>query len=339
MRMQAGQKMLIMDFAGAPSDDISYLGHSLNSLSSMIENLMRIFRRFVTRDIAQRAYDEREIRLEGTTRSLTLLFSDIKGFTHVTETLGMDVIDVLNLHYQRAIGRIHEEDGVVGSIIGDALLAVFGTLDDEANRSLHALMAAFAIQEVAAELRDNMKDLREGIIGRKGSLTAADEAVYGAVLLEVGVGIDGGEVFYGNIGSYERMTTTVIGDNVNSASRLEGLTRIYRVPIICSAFVKDEVEAVSSEFRFLELDTVLVKGKTTGKRIFRPLRRADIDLTEAFALDAFSEGLDSYYAGDWGQASEAWRDLSLPFIDIFKDRVAGREAPANWNGIWTMTTK
>jgi adenylate cyclase len=337
MGMQVDQKMRIMDFSGAHNDDISYLGHSLNSLSSMIENLMRIFRRFVTRDIAQRAYDEKEIRLEGTKRSLTLLFSDIKGFTQVTE--GMDVIDVLNLHYQRAIGRIHEELGVVGSIIGDALLAVFGTLTDAENKSLHALKAAFAIQEVAAELRGKMSDLRDEIIDRKGSLTEADEKVYKAVLLEVGIGIDGGEVFYGNIGSYERMTTTVIGDNVNAASRMEGLTRIYRVPIICSAFVKEEIEAATSEYRFLELDTVLVKGKTTGKRIFQPLRKSEIDLREAFALDAFSDGLASYYAGDWGNAAEAWRELAFPFIGMFNNRVAGREAPADWNGIWAMTTK
>ena len=120
---------------------------------------------------------------------------------------------------------------------------------------MHALTAAFPIQEVAADLRESMSALRDDIIGRNGALTGRRE-VYKAVLLEVGVGIDGGDVFYGNIGSYERMTTTVIGDNVNSASRMEGLTRIYHVPIICSAFVKDEAERGNSEYRFLELDTV-----------------------------------------------------------------------------------
>ena len=230
MKMQADQKLTLVDLAEAPNDEVTYLGASFNSLSSTIDNLMSIFRRFVTQDIAQRAYSEREIRLEGTTRELTILFSDIKGFTFMTETLGNDIIDVLNLHYQRAISRIHENGGIVGSIIGDALLAVFGTMGDSQKKSLDSLRAAYLIQDVAAELRQSLAVEKEKILKRRGALTEQEERVYKAALVEVGVGIDGGEVFYGNIGSYERMANTVIGDNVNSSSRLEGLTRIYHVP-------------------------------------------------------------------------------------------------------------
>ena len=201
------------------------------------------------------------------------------------------------------------------------------------------MRAGFLVQEVAADLRESMSALREDIIGRKGALTAGDETVYKAVLLEVGVGIDGGDVFYGNIGSYERMTTTVIGDNVNSASRLESLTRIYHVPIICSEFVKDEAERGSSEYRFLELDTVQVKGKTQGKKIFWPLEKSGADPLLAAQLDTFSDGLTSYYSGAWTVAISKWRDLTLPFIKVFRDRIEGREAPADWSGIWAMTTK
>ncbi len=339
MKMQTDQQLTLIDLSGAPNDEISYLGASLNQLSSTIDNLMSIFRRFVTEDIAQRAYKEREIRLEGTTKNLTILFSDIKGFTYMTETLGTDIIDVLNLHYQRAIGRIHEKDGVVGSIIGDALLAIFGNLGDSREKSLNSLRAAFNIHEVAAGLRKDMHALREEIVKRRGALTEAEEAVYKAVLLEVGVGIDGGDVFYGNIGSYERMTTTVIGDNVNSASRLEGLTRIYRVPIVVSEFVKDEVLSESTDYRFVEIDMVQVKGKTIGKRIFWPLARDTIDSTLSAELDAFCVGLAHYYSGSWDSAAKAWQDVTLPLVEVFKDRIESREAPADWNGVWAMTTK
>jgi adenylate cyclase len=339
MKMQTDQKMELIDLGGAPNDEMSYLGATFNSLSSTIDNLMSIFRRFVTRDIAQRAYSEREVKLEGTTRNLTILFSDIKGFTNMTETLGTDIIDVLNLHYQRAIGRIHEEEGVVGSIIGDALLAVFGTMDETAGKSLSSLRAAYQIQEVTAGLRKDMEALRAGIIERRGSLSDAEEAVYKAVLLEVGVGIDGGEVFYGNIGSYERMTTTVIGDNVNSASRLEGLTRIYRVPIVCSEFVMSEVLSTTSEYRFVEIDMVQVKGKTQSKRIFWPVRREDLSEGLAAELDAFDRGLKLYYAGSWAQASEVWGKVTLPLCEVFRKRIADRQAPADWSGVWAMTTK
>lgn len=339
IKMQTDQKLELIDLSGAPNDQISFLGASFNSLSATINNLLSIFRRFVTEDVAQRAYTEREIRLEGTTRSLTILFSDIKGFTYMTETLGTDIIDLLNLHYQRAIGGIHDESGIVGSIIGDALLAVFGTMGDTASKSLHGLRAAYNIQETAAVLRQQMRETRELIQRRRGALTEQEEAVFKAVLLEVGVGLDGGDVFYGNIGSYERMTNTVIGDNVNSASRLEGLTRIYHVPVICSEFVKDEIEPLGNEYRFLELDMVQVKGKTIGKRIFWPVRTAEIDPEVEVEFNAFSAGLSLYYDGRWSEALEAWEKVTLPLAEVFRERIVGRELPADWNGVWAMTSK
>ncbi|MEI6874431.1 MAG: adenylate/guanylate cyclase domain-containing protein [Spirochaetota bacterium] len=340
MKMQQNQKMSIIDLRGAPNDEVSYLGASFNSLSSTIDNLISIFKRFVTQDIAQRAYEEHEVRLEGRTRQLTILFSDIKGFTFMTETLGNDIIDVLNLHYQKAIEQIHEHHGIVGSIIGDALLAVYGTIESPVNMSTEALRSAYRIQQEAAALRGEMMKKREIIVQRRGALTDAEERVYRAVLVEVGVGLDGGEVFYGNIGSYERMTNTVIGDNVNSASRLEGLTRVYKVPVICSEFVKDEVEAVGGgEFRFVELDMVQVKGKTEGKRIYWPVSERLIDEALDREFTAFSEGLAAYYAGDWAGAGVAWKGVTLPLTEVFRDRIASGKAPANWNGIWAMTTK
>ncbi|HUX41725.1 MAG TPA: adenylate/guanylate cyclase domain-containing protein [Rectinemataceae bacterium] len=340
MKMQQSQKMGLLDLRGAPNDDVTYLGASFNSLASTIDNLISIFRRFVTQDIAERAYQEREVRLEGKTRQLTILFSDIKGFTFMTETLGNDIIDVLNLHYQRAIAQIHDHHGIVGSIIGDALLAVYGTMKSEENMALEALRSAYRIQEVAGELRGEITKKRETIVLRRGALTEAEERVYRAVLVEVGVGLDGGEVFYGNIGSYERMTNTVIGDNVNSASRLEGLTRIYKVPVVCSEFVKNEVEAVSSgEFRFIEIDVVQVKGKTEGKRIYWPVRESFLDDELAKEFLSFSAGLQAYYEGNWQEAGAAWRGVNLPVVEVFRDRIAGGKVPANWNGIWAMTTK
>ena len=88
-----------------------------------------------------------------------------------------------------------------------------------------------------------------------------------------GVGIDGGQVFYGTLGSYVRMTNTVIGDNVNAASRLEGLTRVYKIPVICSKFVMEDIKnnVADHGIEFHEIDTVQVKGKTTGKKVFWPI--------------------------------------------------------------------
>jgi len=340
MKMQETQQLALIDLSKAPNDDITYLGISFNALASTIDNLLTIFRKFVTQDVAVRAYREREIRLEGTTKNLTVLFTDIKGFTFMTETLGNDIINLINLHYDRAIRHIHLHDGIVGSIIGDALLAVYGTLDDaKNNKSQEALASAYKILDVAASLRKEMHDRKEEIVKRRGALTEAEERIYRAVLIEVGVGIDGGEVFYGNIGSTERMTNTVIGDNVNSASRLEGLTRVYKVPIVCSDYVKNDLERGSDGFMFLEMDMVQVKGKTEGKRVYWPILKGNIDLTLERDIERFSKGLKAYYEGDWVVAYKLFSECTLPLAEVFRERTEDPVCPKDWNGIWTMKTK
>ena len=119
MTMVESQQLEIIDLKGAPNDDITYLGVAFNTLSSTINTLVTIFRKFVNEDIAIQAYREKEVKLEGTQRELTILFSDIKSFTFITETLGPDIIKLLNLHYDKSIREIVKYDGVIGSIIGD----------------------------------------------------------------------------------------------------------------------------------------------------------------------------------------------------------------------------
>jgi len=342
MKMAKSQKLGIIDLHDAPNDDITYLGMSFNSLSSTISNMVRIFRKFVNQDVAVKAYRDKTIRLEGEERELTILFSDIKSFTFITETLGSDIIKLLNLHYNRAINEIIDNDGIIGSIIGDALLAVFGALDDSTgNKSYQAVRSAYRLQRVARELRSGMKNIKQDIINEKGSLTPVEKKIYKSVLLEIGVGIDGGNVFYGNIGSYQRMTNTVIGDNVNSSSRLEGLTRIYRIPVICSEYVRDDIENSVNDhgIRFIEIDTVQVKGKTVGKKIYWPIFSKNIDDAMEEKIRKFSRALEFYYSGKWIQAEENFRESGLPVSEIFIERISGQECPDDWNGIWEMETK
>lgn len=340
MQMQENQRIEFIDMQGAPNDDVTYLGMSFNALAGTIDNLMTIFRKFVAKDVAQRAYQERQVRLEGMPRELAILFSDIKSFTYMTETLGTGIINLLNMHYERAITQVRKHHGIVGSIIGDALLAVFGTLSDaDENKSLGAIRTAYEIQDVASSLREEMTKRREEIIRIKGALTEEEEKIYKAVLIEVGVGVDGGEVFYGNIGSSKRMTNTVIGDNVNSSSRLEGLTRIYKVPVICSDYIKAEVEAETDDFIFLELDQVQVKGKTIGKKIYWPIKKEYVDEDFKQDIEKYENGLQLYYKGKWAEANELFTSCNLPQAELFADRTSSKDCPQGWNGIWTMTTK
>jgi len=342
MAMNAGQRLDLIPLEGAPNDDITYLGVSFNSLAANIDTLLKIFRKFVAQDLAEKAYREKRIQLEGTRRELTILFTDIKNFTTMTESLKTDIIRLLNIHYSKTIHEIAEHHGIIGSIIGDALLAIYGVERGDAahglNKSVAAIRSAYRIQDLAAETRALMARKREAFVSGRRRVDAAHERIFRAVSLEVGVGIDGGTVFYGTIGSYEQMTNTVIGDNVNAASRLEGLTRIYKVPVICSEYVKEDAQAGGGGIAFVELDTVQVKGKTEGKKIFWPIPEDRLDAALSAELERFAEGLALYYAGQWARALAVFRRCSLPMAEVFRGRTSTRRPP-NWKGLWTMTSK
>ncbi|MBP5403210.1 MAG: adenylate/guanylate cyclase domain-containing protein [Treponema sp.] len=337
--MQQRQELGIINIDDASNDDITYLAASFNALSVSVNNLLNTFKKFVSKDVVNKAYANNPISLEGMQRELTILFSDIKSFTYRTETLGNEIIDVLNVHYNKVIHNVHQSSGVIGSIIGDAILAIFGTEHIGAEKSVKAIEAAWEITNVTAELREKMKERRKEI-EKKRKLTAAEDRVYKAVLLDIGVGIDGGTVFYGNIGSDEHMANTVIGDNVNSASRLEGLTREYHLPVIVSEYIKKEAESISKRYRFYEIDTVMVKGKTTGKKVYFPIDtyvQGAVALSEKY--DVFEEGLAFYYKGDWTKARKKFKEADLEVSEVFLTRMGRKSAPAKWRGIWEMTTK
>ena len=336
--MQQKQKLEMIDISHAPNDDITYLAASFNSLSSSINNLLGIFQKFVSKDVVHKAYSEHEIKLEGNQRELTILFSDIKSFTYRTETLGNDIIDLLNVHYNSVIRKVHANGGVVGSIIGDAILAIYGTDSAEPKKSLEAVQSAWDITNVTAQLREKMIERRKEI-EKTRKLTEAEKRVYQAVLLDIGVGVDGGNVFYGNIGSDEHMANTVIGDNVNSASRLEGLTRIYKLPVIVSGYIKDEVRKVSDQYEFYEIDMVQVKGKTEGMHIYFPYDKVNGDTELPAKFTEYEQALELYYSGEWKKARTHFKSCGLDVATVFLDRMGLKKAPEGWSGIWAMTTK
>ena len=345
IRMQKNKKLELIDLSNASNDDITYMAASFNSLSTQVNSLLGTFQKFVSKDIVAKAYSGQDVGLEGSQEELTMLFSDVKSFTYRTETLGNDIIEVLNVHYNRVIHNVHENTGIVGSIIGDAILAIYGTLESKMSKSYNAIRSAWDITHATASLRESMLNRREEI-EKTRQLTESEERVFKAVMVDVGVGIDGGNVFYGTIGRNDisdprqsHMANTVIGDTVNSASRLEGLTRIYHLPVIVSEYVKNEVLKESARYKFFEIDTVQVKGKTEGKKIFFPFDTNEMDDGILVKFAIFEEGLSAYYKGDWKSARKLFKEADLDVTQVFLERMGLKSAPENWSGIWTMTTK
>ena len=345
IEMQKKKKLDLIDISKAPNDDVTYMAASFNSLSMQVSNLLDTFQKFVSKDIVAKAYAGRDVGLEGKQQDLAMLFSDVKSFTYRTETLGNDIIEVLNVHYNRVIHNVHENSGIVGSIIGDAILAIYGTLDSKRSKAYNAVISAWNITRATAELRQEMQDRREEI-EKQRKLTESEERVFQAVMVDVGVGVDGGKVFYGTIGRNDfddprqsHMTNTVIGDTVNSASRLEGLTRIYHIPVVVSESIKDEVMAETARYKFIEIDTVQVKGKTKGKKIYFPFDTNEMEEALLEKYQKFEEGLKAYYDGDWKAARKIFKGLELDVTQVFLERMGTKSAPADWSGIWAMTTK
>ena len=349
LQMITNKELGTVDLSKAPNDDITFLGAAFNTLSSSVSNLLHVFTRFANQDTVDRAYQELDVRLEGKQEDLAIMFCDIKGFTTITETLGLDIITLLNLYYDRTIRMLVEHDGLIATIIGDAVLSVFGALEGtEEGKSRTAILCGYRMHSLAAKVRDEMRQKREEIVREKGKLTEEEERVYHAVQIDVGVGIDRGQVFRGNIGSWVRMANTVIGDSVNSAARLEGLTRIYDVPVICSESVKEDVESTSVTdhgIRFVEMDRVRVKGKTEAAKIYWPIPMADDVLFDGShhdmvsQLDTFATALQLYYDGKWQEAHERLSRCTLPFAKVFQERTATGKCPDDWSGVWTLKSK
>jgi hypothetical protein len=126
---------------------------------------------------------------------------------------------------------------------------------------------------------------------------------------------------------------------VNSASRLEGLTRFYKVPVVVSEYVKDEVVQVTNHYEFMELDQVQVKGKTEGKKIFWPIIREHFDDRLRKDVESYKQGLHLYYVGDWEEAASHFDQCTFSVAELFSQRIAGKKAPLGWNGVWTMSEK
>ncbi len=235
---------------------------------------------------------------------------------------------LLNEYFTPMTKIVLDSDGLLDKYIGDAIMAVWGApiaFEDHADR---ALEASLKMLDVLAVLQKKWKD--EGLPD-----------------LDIGIGINTGDMVVGNMGSDQRFDYTVLGDSVNLGARLEGITKNYGIRLICSEFTK---KALKNPDKFLmrEIDIIKVKGKHEPVKIFEVMQftNENKEKIKAF-IDLFHEALHFYQKGDWENALDKFNSVlymrakdgpSLEFIERCK-YLKQQATNTDWDGVWTFKTK
>jgi adenylate cyclase len=294
--------------------------------------LKRSIMRFHSPDVAEQIVQHPEsyysIR-QGAARCIVILFSDIRGYTSMSEQLSaQQMVTQLNEYFERMVAAVFERKGAVDKFIGDAMMAVWGRFRDDPKEAELADDAYHAV-DAALVMLDELAILNVG--WRAKNMTE----------LSIGIGIHQGEAVVGEIGSQERAELTAIGDCVNLGSRLEGATKEYGLELLIS----DTVQArVKDRFICRSVDLVRVKGKTKPVEVFTVVGRRDMAVPKG--LVHFEEGMSCYRQGRFADSkrlfeqavAEGMNDfLSEVFIHRSADLI--EHPPENWDGVYTMTKK
>lgn len=258
-----------------------------------------------------------KLTLGGDERELSIMFTDVRGFTTISEHYGSDVqglTKIMNRYMTAMTKSILSNNGTLDKYIGDAQMAFWNAPLDEPR---HAHMAV----KTAIEMLGNLDEFNREI------------GAEGVPPFGMGIGINSGAVVVGNMGSSQRFDYTCLGDNVNLASRLEGQSKGYGVGLILG---QRTAELVKDEYPVVELDCIAVKGKTIGVKIYT------IGKTNPTSHDIF---LGAYYSGDWTrakrQARKLYDDPDVQIKDYYKKMIERIDdgLPANWDGVWHATSK
>ena len=276
--------------------------------------------------VAEMAKNPEAFTLAGESREMTILFSDVRGFTSISEGLDpRQLTQLMNEFLTPMTHVIHRHRGTIDKYMGDAIMAFWGAPMPDPQHARHALMAALDMIASLDAMNERFK-------------------TKGWPPLNIGVGLNTGEMAVGNMGSEFRLAYTVMGDAVNLGSRLEGLTKEYGVQIIVSEYTR----AAVPDFVYRELDRVRVKGKDKPVGIYEPICPvAQADEATTKELASYSEALNMYREQDWALAEERFAQLRRLFprrslYDLYARRIVHfREHPPgeHWDGSYAFTTK
>ncbi len=288
------------------------------------------FAQFVPPDVVNEMIEDPEgFVMGGQRKDISILFSDIRSFTTISEDLGPDkTTKLLNEYLTPMTHIVFESRGTLDKYIGDAVVAFWNAPLDVVDHPLRAAEAAVAMQDVCTDMRRNRPDL------------------IGADRLFIGIGIHSAEVNVGLMGSDTRVDYTMTGDGVNLCARLEGMTKQYGAGITTSQQMVDRLPAAAG-FLTRELDVIRVKGKNEPVHIHQIVGKRAAEPNEKEWLEAYGAALTTYRKGDFEAAAaiftqaRAAREDGDKACDLLLARIAFLQAnpPEAWEGIWTFETK
>ncbi|MBH8572157.1 GAF domain-containing protein [Nostocaceae cyanobacterium CENA369] len=267
--------------------------------------------------------------LVGERKEVTILFSDIRGYTTLTENLGAaEVVSLLNQYFETMVEAVFNYEGTLDKFIGDALMAVFGApLPLTENHAWRAVQSALDMRQRLAEFNQR-------------------RIVQAQPQIHIGIGISSGEVVSGNIGSHKRMDYTVIGDSVNLSSRLEGVTKEYGCDIILSEFT---YQLCSDLIWVRQLDKIRVKGKHQAVNIYELIgdRTTPLDASTQEFLSHYHAGRTAYLSRNFSQAIACFAAAKRirptdQAVNIHLERAYNHQQippPDSWDGGWTLIAK
>jgi len=266
------------------------------------------------------------INLGGEKRNITIFFSDIRGFTSISEKLmPEELVHLLNEYLTEMTSIIIKNDGLVDKYMGDAIMAFWGAPLEQPNHAEMACSSSLEMIEKLKELKEKWK--KEGIPS-----------------FDIGIGMNSGNAIVGNMGSSSRFDYTAMGDNVNLASRMEGLNKIYGTNIIITEKTHN---VIKDKFETRRLDAVRVKGKKKPIFVFELVSTKDnLSKKQIDFIMAYETGLDLYFEKKWKQAIKSFQE-ALSIIDdlaskIFIKRCQEflKKSPSkDWDGVWEFKTK